>query len=371
MEDGFAVAGNSDRDVEQSRHKEVTSEIQKRDVPVKNWCFTWFYDNERPKPSWPDTQFLAYQPEICPDSGRYHLQGYVQFKQKKRLSQLKKLQNEIHWERREGTHKQALVYVTKDETRVMGTEPIIEGEAKVAGNQGAGYAALQADLAAGMSVTEVVEEHFSMFMRHHRAINEVIALQEKPRDVNVPVYTTVLWGPPGTGKTYQAQEEAGSDVYWLSQPNNAAGALWWDGYTGQKNVIIDEFTGWIPREVMCRILDCYPMRIQKKGGMCQLQATRFWICSNKPPQEWWPKSYQKDGLGPIARRIDGDRGTVILKSVVYKPGALHAPTQIPVSTAWNPDPGVGDCSEEDDGMNGFGQYVPNYCPHDSQDFDVT
>lgn len=42
-------------------------------------------------------------------------------------------------------------------------------------------------------------------------------------------------GAPGTGKSRQAREKYGQDLY--LKPQNK----WWDGYTGQKYVLLDDF----------------------------------------------------------------------------------------------------------------------------------
>lgn len=43
-----------------------------------------------------------------------------------------------------------------------------------------------------------------------------------------------LYGAPGTGKSYYARHHYGDDVY-IKQQNK-----WWDGYTGQKTVVLDD-----------------------------------------------------------------------------------------------------------------------------------
>lgn len=280
----------------------------KQEPAAKNWCFTWHFDGEPPKPTWPNVQFVSYQPEICPKTGKTHLQGYVQFKEKLRFSALKKLQKEVHWEKRRGSHKQALAYTQKEDTRVPNAVPVQEGEP--VGGAG-GFVDLQRDLDQGMSVSDAAETYFAQYLRYSKSIESYIQMRMLPRDPSVPVFTTVLYGPPGTGKTRYATHHAGPDAYWLARPNSQTGALWWDGYNGQETVVIDEFSGWVPRELMCTILDRYPCTIQKKGASTQLRATKFFITSNKHPSEWWPNSYAKDGLGPIQRRISAPNGRVI------------------------------------------------------------
>lgn len=47
---------------------------------VKNWCFTWFdYDEKVLEAMVPErANYLVYQLETCPDTGRAHVQGYLQ-----------------------------------------------------------------------------------------------------------------------------------------------------------------------------------------------------------------------------------------------------------------------------------------------------
>ena len=56
---------------------------------------------------WPDVKYLVYQHEIG-ENGTHHLQGFVRFVKKKRLTQLKKLEKTIHWEQRRGTEEEAI-----------------------------------------------------------------------------------------------------------------------------------------------------------------------------------------------------------------------------------------------------------------------
>lgn len=93
---------------------------------------------------------------------------------------------------------------------------------------------------------------------------------------------TVFWGPTGTGKSRRAWEEAGVDAY-VKNPRTK----WFDGYRGEKNVIIDEFRGSIDISYLLRWLDRYPVTVEKKGTQVPLQATKFWITSNIPPEQWF------------------------------------------------------------------------------------
>jgi len=95
------------------------------------------------------------------------------------------------------------------------------------------------------------------------------------------------------------------EAYIFSPDSNPSGVGWWDGYGGQRDVIIDDFYGGLRFSFMLQLLDRYPLRLQTKGGSVVLLATRFVITSNKHPSDW----YNYDKFGQHAwpafnRRID-------------------------------------------------------------------
>lgn len=88
----------------------------------KYWVFTWnnFVNPQAPR-DWPDVQYAVWQHEKAPGTGTPHLQGYVAFKQKKRLTWLKdKCSRVPHWAARRGNHQEAKAYSMKDDSREAG-----------------------------------------------------------------------------------------------------------------------------------------------------------------------------------------------------------------------------------------------------------
>lgn len=94
---------------------------------------------------------------------------------------------------------------------------------------------------------------------------------------------SVFWGPTGTGKSRKAWDEAGMDAY-----SKSPSTKFWDGYRGQKHVVIDEFRGDIGISHLLRWLDRYPVNVEIKGSAIPLRSERFWITSNLHPKEWYP-----------------------------------------------------------------------------------
>jgi len=110
----------------------------------------------------------------------------------------------------------------------------------------------------GASVESIADSHFSDWCRYRQSFKEYALLRQSKRNWQTTV--TVYWGPSGTGKTRRAAYEAGPNAYWLN--NTGGNVLWWDGYTGQETVVIDEFYGWIKYSDMLRIVDRYPYAVQ-------------------------------------------------------------------------------------------------------------
>lgn len=102
----------------------------------------------------------------------------------------------------------------------------------------------------------------------------------KPESIEKQVF--VFWGSTGTGKSRRAWDEAGLDAF-PKDPNTK----FWDGYSGQQHVVIDEFRGAISISHFLRWLDRYPVIVEIKGSSCVLKATTFWITSNLSPDDWY------------------------------------------------------------------------------------
>ncbi|QCE20592.1 nonstructural protein [Melipona quadrifasciata cyclovirus 1] len=135
------------------------------------------------------------------------------------------------------------------------------------------------------------------FIKYGRGIKEYIRAIHpvKERDFKTLVY--YYWGPPGTGKSKAAKEEAdlhGGGTYYKPRGE------WWDGYKQQENVIIDDFYGWIKYDELLKITDRYPYKVPVKGGYEEFTSKRIWITSNVPLEELYKFNNYNDAA--IRRR---------------------------------------------------------------------
>ena len=71
----------------------------------------------------------------------------------------------------------------------------------------------------------------------------------------------MLWGPSGTGKS-RFVAARWPDAFW-----KAPESKWWDGYSGQETVVLDDFKDYaMPLVELQRLLDWYPLWVEVKGG---------------------------------------------------------------------------------------------------------
>lgn len=244
----------------------------------------------------PDLLYLCYQPERG-EQGTLHLQGMLQFGVRRRFNWITKRIPRIHVEVMKGTPVQARTYCSKEDTRAG--EFFEEGVFNPVG-QGT-RSDIEAYVTDCKSLTEreIVDKHPCLYVKYHKAFDRIRLAYMPKRNwaMNVVVY----WGASGVGKTRRATEEAGDDVYYLSVGDKTQ-TLWWDGYSGQNTVIIDDFYGWMPWSFMLRLLDRYPFTVQVKGGTVSFTSHNIYITSNVDPNNWY-KNIPNNDITPLIRRI--------------------------------------------------------------------
>lgn len=281
----------------------------------RNWVFTLNADEEEgqhltwlcpgipcPLGSWMDDGRILYLACQVEQVGHVHIQGYCQFKQNMRLAALKKISSAAHWEVRRGTHEQARDYATKADTRKNG--PWTLGDEK--DNQGKrnDLEAIGALVKAKKTNMEILEEcgaGASKFAKHITWLRFTHNEAESDRQVQ-GVKVITLYGPTGMGKTYAAVNyiAATKDYYICEAPSHTTSKVWFDGYEGQRCLILDDFAGsFCSFRFLLRLLDKYKLKVEVKGGHAWAVWTTVVITSNIHPSEW----YKDVDLSPLKRRL--------------------------------------------------------------------
>ena len=91
------------------------------------------------------------------------------------------------------------------------------------------------------------------------------------------------YGTTGTGKSSKAR--ADYPGAYIKDPQTR----WWDGYTDQEVVIIDDFDKFQVSQGgdMKRWLDHYPFQAPYKGGYQEIRPRKIIVTSNYHPEEIW------------------------------------------------------------------------------------
>lgn len=168
-------------------------------------------------------------------------------------------------------------YVWKEETRIEGTQFEL-GRKKLKRNNAADWKRIRDDAVNG-DLNNIPDD---IFIRHYSTLKKIHTDNARPK-VRGLQEVNVYWGETGSGKSRRAFEECG-DTYYIKMSSTK----WFDGYRGEENVIIDEFTGQVGIEHLLKWLDRYPCAAEVKGGQVFLNTRRWWFTSNIDPKLWYP-----------------------------------------------------------------------------------
>lgn len=223
-----------------------------------------------------------------PEHGYLHWQVFCAFPTKVTLTKVKSIFGlQIHGEMSRSAAAED--YVWKEDSRVGHQFEL--GKKLLKRNSAKDWDAILASTRQGKFdevPADVLIRCYSSLKKIH-----VDSLRPDPQEREVFVF----WGDTGTGKSRRAWEEATFDAY-PKDPNTK----FWDGYSGQSNVVIDEFRGLISISHMLRWLDRYPVIVEVKGSSCVFKAQRIWITSNLSPDLWYP-NLDSETLSALKRRF--------------------------------------------------------------------
>ena len=292
--------------------EETTAKNKARVRPPKarHWCITTFETKNFKK--WKELdladlqiRYLVYQLEAA-NTGRIHVQGYIETYNPVRLTQLKKLlqDNGLHAEQRRGNRQQARDYCMKDGSewfqarypewdshghRIPGTDHVELGEFHTTQGHRTDLDQLVDVLNAGATESEVFEACPSQYLKYSTGIRRArLLLQASRRNQYIPnLQVHVLYGDSRAGKTRAVFDRHGPENVYIPTYSESANKFWFDGYDGQKVLLINEFYGQARTSIMQQILDHYRIQVETKGGSTVSDWDTIYITSNCHPKEWY------------------------------------------------------------------------------------
>lgn len=310
---------------------------------VKDWVFTILFHvkaedfTEAHLAEWYDRfgrfkafAALGYHVEAvqrCPDTGRAHVQGFLQFAKRRRGTVFqheaflpdRDLIASTHQEKRRGSVDEAIAYIKDNEkgTNIL-TFPVVE-EGTPSG-QGASKPLQEFAEAVvrGDPLHELALTYPSVALLHGRKAAELKRLLLPPspewRDLRIRLH----YGPPDSGKSRSAREAATGGYY--APP--AGAAFWFDGYNGERRLVIDDYVGQWPLADVLRVLDGYSLQLPVKNGFVPALFTEVDVTSNIHPLAWYSWHGRSTQFPALLRRfgefafysgVYGRRGHTVLR----------------------------------------------------------
>lgn len=252
--------------------------------PAKSRCFTFTtFDLEIDYANLIGGQvrYIAYGEEICPTTKKQHHQGWIYFVNQKStkiksLLRIGAALGKAHVEPMMGSLKENDAYCSKESTlKEFGDKPkqgsrgdLEDVVNRIADGQ---------DTVENLTMTD--PEFYHQYGRTLEKA-ETIALRKRWRKW----MTKGIWitGPSGCGKSHEAFNEYNPETHYIKNVNED----WWDGYTGQETVIINEFRGEIRFSEMLDLVDKWPKSVKIKGKeSVPFLAKTVIVTSIKTPQQ--------------------------------------------------------------------------------------
>lgn len=169
-----------------------------------------------------------------------------------------------------------------------------------------------------------------MYVRYERGLRalQLSHAMSSLMQFDPELVVTVYWGSTGTGKTRRVAELG--DVYPLRITES--GTLWFDGYQGQRRLLIDEFYGNLKPSILLELLDKYRRQWPVKGGHVVGTWKEIYLTCNVHPSEWYGSTVPTAVKAAIMRRLDH---VVHVEAPPVQPTAfydgltqLHGPPQV-------------------------------------------
>lgn len=339
-----------------------------------HFCFTQWNLTPRPEKIYAKyIGYMVYQIEICPDTGRHHYQGYFQTglnssgkAQRPRFITLQKLNpfkyvvadkkgnfvsctsktpgrqvSSGTWIRAcRGSSNDNYNYCTKEETRAPGTNYFEIGEMRTVSRKTASTKPFDSKEANRQIALGKFDENETIDHKVHSIKSDrfiyiakrklLEALAESRRDEISRTKIFILYGSPGTSKTYSARygvyddndqfvkyDVENSDSY-LIEDYSEKGYPWFGTYNGQRRLVVDELEKTPIYEkrrldFIIRICDTVTANFPRKHDPDGVPRAWYevFITTNMHPKD----IFDHPRFDCLKRRL---RGRIILMNKVYR-----------------------------------------------------
>lgn len=276
------------------------------------WCFTNFnldFDYQKVLNT-STAEYIITGKETCPTTGNLHHQGFIYFSGQRKASKNKdgkwfnknisKMLGGCHTEMCEGNLDQNCDYCSKDDN-------VTEYGVKPAQGHRTDLDAIKSSILNGeKKVDDIACDNPNLFHQYGRTLNKLedIALRKKYRTTMTK--GVWYWGETDVGKSHTAFHEAFNHFSdsWYMWPKDGQ---WWDGYQGEKLVIINEFRGTkhIQYDELLDLVDKWPKMVSRRNREpAPFLAEKVIITSKYHPEDCYSDTPDGDECEQLLRRFE-------------------------------------------------------------------
>jgi len=333
----------------------TTSSKKKQTPQAKCWCYTLNNPSAAIAFNEDTMTYLVYGEEVG-ESGTPHHQGFVIFKNNKRLNNLKDINGKAHWEMKspKSTYAEASDYCKKDgKYYEFGTLPVENiKKAQPAGNK-ANHEKWRAinDKAKEGDLDWIDQQHPKVFNQSYRNLKQMRTDYMKRKEDLPDVCGLWLYGKSGVGKT-KLVRTLYPDAY-LKKPNNK----WFDGYQQEDVVVIDDLddTHTYMGYELKKLADAYCYLVEVKNSSMYIRPSKCVVTSQYTIREIWSDDQKTcEALERRFKQVEVTKDNRDILSYTYQQPSKEVPTEVkgPIEKAFEKTPPVTprniDIIEDDD-----------------------
>lgn len=269
------------------------TKVSKKSALARKWIATIYRFNdgrvvdETTRLDWnllsEHVRFLTYQVEKCPESGRLHLQCYMEIRKQVRRKRFLEIFDYKGYCDPAYFPDGAAEYPHKEDSRIAG--PWTHGVREKKNGDRTDLEEVADLVKNGATLRDVAEKFPTTVIQYSRGIKELIyQLKSSPRDASRPPQVICIIGPPGTGKTSRIFSHYPAHEIWNGQFDNGFA----NGYENQRVVLFDDFDWQTVRfHHLLKLFDRYPITTNVKGHYLQWNPEIIVVTNNTPPDKWY------------------------------------------------------------------------------------
>lgn len=248
-------------------------------------------------------QYLVYAPEECPTTGKKHYQCYAYYASARQLKTLRNKLKGHYVASADGSATENRAYCMgpynkNGKQKPTNPDAVEIGVLPAQGKRNDLHRLMQS-VREGKRGRQLTEEHAESIAKYPRFEERLIQEDDYEKawqqyESNIPPEIHVRWGEPGIGKDRYVYETYGRNVFKAMMTKT--GQIWFDNYQGQDVLLISEFRGQISWTEFLDLIDRYPIQLPVKRGHRWRVASKIYITSNHPPDQWFTEETCRGAL---------------------------------------------------------------------------